>query len=1011
MRRAVLGVLLIALLAAAPAAAYEHLSQHAAVSGVQSSHWASLPINLTLDGGPTDLSAEIATAVGTWNAVPTAKDPFGTVIKSAVDFDETNLGSAWGNLTGDGSQEVVVDETGRALTALGFAPAAVNGFGPRHEFVGGGQALIDDMFLIINGNKHDFDRPSTELHELGHTIGLAHTTAGFAAEKDGALSPPLISQVPTMHPFATPGTDRRSLEADDRAAISDLYPDASFSSTDGTIKGRVTRCDGGLPVLGVNVRAVNVNDPSIQISRVTGFDGGPEGSYVINGVPPGDYFVIAEPLSGDDELVDRLAMNTAVDTDFTQEYFNASKEGDCAQDTDPAAREPVGVTAGLPQTADIKVSSASLALVIDVTRSMGPELGAIKVGLETMITALSAVPGDFPQTAIVTFDDHANVAKVSRDPDTLRSVIAGLTTHGTPDCPEGSNAALMTAGRLLGTGGRAVLVTDADALRSGPSRADVDALYQSKGAQIDTLLSGSCPPEQNPPAAPRLAAAAPAPAVIGAEPDIARPLDVLGVENSLRTFSEESLFSGGLFSFQPEIKAGGQAAAERYSNTLANLGVSAVRPAVAAITPSALPEGATLDVELAGSNTNFLDSSAVAVAGGGVSVVSQRVLSATRMVVRLAVDAGAATGFRDVTVTTDLGAGSVESARGIGATEVTGPAAGPTVVSVVPSTVEAGETRDVAVSGALTHFAAGLSNASFGDDVTVHSVTVTSPTTAVANVTVAPGAAIGFRDVSVQTGSEDAGESVTGPFLVAPETPSVPRLTGASVHAAPRGSTFDITVTGAGTSFAAGRSALSVSGSGVGVIETTVDSPTALVARVRIAEDAPLGFRDLRVTTGARALTLRDALEVTPAAAVAAVTPSPGGSSPPPPPAPEGGCRDRAAPRATLAKPVVKARKLTLRGRATDAGCAGLQAVEVSVSLAAGRRCRFIGSNGKLGKARRCTKPVFLRAKGASSWKLRLRRALPPGRYTVRVRARDRVGNVQAAAATRKVTLARRRAR
>src|SRR3954452_6113246 len=470
-RRLGLAILLLLLLAA-PAAAYEHLSQHAAVSGVQPSHWASLPIALRLDGGPTDISSEIATAVGTWNGVPTAKDPFGAVTPAGVDFNETNLGTEWGDLSGDGKQEVVVDETGAALTALGFAPDAVNGFGPRHEFVSNGQALIDDMFLIINGSKHDFDRPATEVHELGHTIGIAHSAAGFAAEKDGALSPPLISQVQTMHPFATPGTDRRTLEADDVAAISDLYPEPSFTSTDGTIKGTVTRCDTGLPVLGVNVRAVNANDPSVQLSRVTGFDGGPEGHYEIHGVPPGDYFVLAEPLAGDDEMLDRLAMNTTVETDFTQEYFNASKEDDCAKDDDPAARESIAVAGGGTDTADIKVSSASLALVVDVTRSMGPELGAIKVGLETMITALQAAPGDFPQTAIVTFDDHANVNLVSRDPAKLRDVISGLTTHSPPDCPEGSISALMAAGRLLGSNGRAVLVTDADSLRHGPSRAD-----------------------------------------------------------------------------------------------------------------------------------------------------------------------------------------------------------------------------------------------------------------------------------------------------------------------------------------------------------------------------------------------------------------------------------------------------------------------------------------------------------------------------------------------------------
>src|SRR6185437_3221398 len=134
------------------------------------------------------------------------------------------------------------------------------------------------------------------------------------------------------------------------------------------------------------------------------------------------------------------------------------------------------------------------------------------------------------------------------------STINGLTTHSTPDCPEGSNAALMTAGRLLGAGGRAILVTDAESHPTGPSRDQVEELYAAKGARLSVLLSGSCPP---PPPGVRARSLAAAPAGLpGAGPDEAKPQHVLGNEPSVRTFSEESMFSGGLFSFQPEIKSG-----------------------------------------------------------------------------------------------------------------------------------------------------------------------------------------------------------------------------------------------------------------------------------------------------------------------------------------------------------------------------------------------------------------------------------------------------------------------
>ena len=74
---------------------------------------------------------------------------------------------------------------------------------------------------------------------------------------------------------------------------------------------------------------------------------------------------------------------------------------------------------------------------------------------------------------------------------------------------------------------------------------------------------------------------------------------------------------------------------------------------------------------------------------------------------RLTAAPDAATGFRDVTVSTDRGDGSIETAKGIGAVQVVGPPAAPTVLSVTPSTVAVGTTRDVTISGGLTHFAAG----------------------------------------------------------------------------------------------------------------------------------------------------------------------------------------------------------------------------------------------------------------------------------------------------------------
>jgi hypothetical protein len=99
--------------------------------------------------------------------------------------------------------------------------------------------------------------------------------------------------------------------------------------------------------------------------------------------------------------------------------------------------------------------------------------------------------------------------------------------------------------------------------------------------------------------------------------------------------------------------------------------------------------------------------------------------------------------------------------------------------------------------------------------------------------------------------------------------------------------------------------------------------------------------------------------------------------------------------------------KLRLRGRAGDQGCvadisvAGKVArVEVAISRKAGKgRCRFVTRSGKLTSARKCSKPVFLKATGTTRWSLSTK--LKPGKYTILVRARDAAGNLQAKPAKR----------
>lgn len=112
----------------------------------------------------------------------------------------------------------------------------------------------------------------TLVHEFGHTLGLQHSMTS------GAMSTSL-----------TRGTTKsRALAPDDVAGISSLYPTRGFRANFGTITGRVTAQGAGLAYASV----VAMSPSGAAVSAVAN----PDGTYRIDGVPPGQYLVYAQPL-------------------------------------------------------------------------------------------------------------------------------------------------------------------------------------------------------------------------------------------------------------------------------------------------------------------------------------------------------------------------------------------------------------------------------------------------------------------------------------------------------------------------------------------------------------------------------------------------------------------------------------------------------------------------------------------------------------------------------------------
>jgi hypothetical protein len=134
--------------------------------------------------------------------------------------------------------------------------------------------------------------------------------------------------------------------------------------------------------------------------------------------------------------------------------------------------------------------------------------------------------------------------------------------------------------------------------------------------------------------------------------------------------------------------------------------------------------------------------------GAGITVATLTINSATTATAVLNIDAAAAAGTRNVTVTT--GAEVVTLNNGFTVTAVT-----PVLTTVNPNTGQQGQQNEsVSLTGQSTHWVQGTTTASFGAGITVATLTINSATTATAVLNIDAAAAAGTRNVTVTTGAE-----------------------------------------------------------------------------------------------------------------------------------------------------------------------------------------------------------------------------------------------------------------
>ena len=283
-RWVLLGVLALALLAV-PASAYVPLTLKFENGQRTIARWrtSAFPVRVTASTG---LSPDLSRS-GQIDAVNAAMSAWTSVATSAAALELAGEGEVQaGLLDGINALEFSDDES------LDFSSAVATTFLFTED-----DGTIREGDILVNNRRFEFnldggiiglDLQTALTKEFGHLLGLDNSPMGVRAQ--GGPNAGVDETSAVMFPIARgPEEIAHELADDDRAGISALYPTGNGT---GGISGRVTITG---PEIGLFGAHVVVFDPIDEV--LVGTLTLPDGSYVIEGLPPGRYVMRVQPLS------------------------------------------------------------------------------------------------------------------------------------------------------------------------------------------------------------------------------------------------------------------------------------------------------------------------------------------------------------------------------------------------------------------------------------------------------------------------------------------------------------------------------------------------------------------------------------------------------------------------------------------------------------------------------------------------------------------------------------------